>query len=110
MARLARWPNVQVKISGLGQQGKPWRAADNAWIVNQVIGLFGADRVMFASNFPVDSLCGSFNDIYSGFKHIVADRSQADQERLFYSNALRVYRCKPGTLDRARPEPLRREA
>jgi predicted TIM-barrel fold metal-dependent hydrolase len=110
MARLAQWPNVQVKISGLGQGGQRWRAKDNAWIVREVIAMFGSHRAMFASNFPVDSLCGSFDDIYSGFKSIVADLPTADQERLFYSNAQRVYRCEPCAIDRAQPEPLRSEA
>lgn len=110
MASLARWPNVQVKISGLGQGGKPWRVEDNAWIVNEVIAMFGAERAMFASNFPVDSLCGSFDGIYSGFKHIVRDRSASDQQHLFYSNAQRVYRCEPNAIDLTRPEPLRSEA
>lgn len=110
MARLAEWPNVQVKVSGLGQVRQAWRAKDNAWIVREVIAMFGTRRVMFASNFPVDSLCGSFDVIYNGFKSIVADLPTADQERLFYSNAQRVYRCEPGTLDRTRPEPLRSEA
>jgi len=110
MARLAQWPNVRVKISGLGQGGQRWRAKDNAWIVREVIAMFGSDRAMFASNFPVDSLCGSFDDIYSGFKTIVADFPSADQERLFYSNAQRVYRCEPCAIDRARPESLRSEA
>ncbi|MBH2035506.1 MAG: amidohydrolase [Pseudomonadales bacterium] len=110
MSRLAQWPNVQVKVSGLGQAGQPWRAKDNAWIVREVIAMFGTDRVMFASNFPVDSLCGSFDDIYSGFKSIVADLPSADQQRLFYSNAQRVYRCEPCAIERTWPEPLRSEA
>jgi predicted TIM-barrel fold metal-dependent hydrolase len=110
MARLAEWPNVQVKISGLGVAGRAWRAKDNAWIVREVIAMFGTHRVMFASNFPVDSLCGSFDDIYSGFKSIVADLPGADQLRLFYGNAQRVYRCEPCAIDRTRPEPLRSEA
>jgi predicted TIM-barrel fold metal-dependent hydrolase len=110
MARLAQWPNVQVKISGLGQAGRAWRAIDNAWIVREIIAMFGTKRAMFASNFPVDSLCGSFNDIYNGFKSIVADLPVADQERLFYSNAQRIYRCEPCAIDRARPESLRSEA
>ncbi|MGF0239254.1 amidohydrolase family protein [Rhodococcus sp. IEGM1300] len=110
MARLAEWPNVQVKISGLGLAGRAWRPKDNAWIVREVIAMFGSDRAMFASNFPVDSLCGSFDDIYSGFKSIVADLPQADQQRLFYSNAQRIYRCEPCAIDRAWSEPLRSEA
>ncbi|WLH37083.1 amidohydrolase [Pseudomonas sp. FP2196] len=110
MARLAEYPNVQVKISGLGQAGRAWRAIDNAWIVREIIAMFGSTRAMFASNFPVDSLCGSFDSIYSGFKHIVADLPQADQQCLFYSNAQRVYRCEPGVLERAGSEPLRSQA
>lgn len=109
MARLARWPNVAVKISGLGQPGKAWRAEDNAWIVRQVIELFGSQRAMFASNFPVDSLCGSFDSIFSGFKQLVADLPRADQQRLFHSNAQQLYRCEPGADARPEPEPARSE-
>jgi len=110
MAKLAEQPNVMVKISGLGQRGQRWRAADNAWIVSEIIAMFGADRAMFASNFPVDSLCGSFNDIYSGFKSIVRDLPQADQERLFYSNAQRIYRCTPCAVVHPRPIQMRSQA
>jgi predicted TIM-barrel fold metal-dependent hydrolase len=110
MARLAEQPNVAVKISGLGQHCKPWRAEDNAWIVREIIAMFGAHRAMFASNFPVDSLCGSFDDIYSGFKHIVRDLPRADQQRLFYSNARRIYRCEPSASAQTRPEPMRNQA
>lgn len=110
MAGLAEQPNVVVKISGLGLYGKPWRVEDNAWIVREIIAMFGAERAMFASNFPVDSLCGSFDDIYSGFKHIVRDLPRADQERLFYSNAQRVYRCEPCTAAGSWQEQMRSQA
>ena len=91
MARFAHEPNVRVKISGLGQRGKPWRAEDNRWIVEEIIAMFGAERAMFASNFPVDSLCASFDTIYSGFKEIAARYPLADQERLFCATARSVY-------------------
>ena len=54
--------------------------------------MFGPDRAMFASNFPVDSLCGSFDTIFSGFKRITARYSAADQARLFCETAREVYR------------------
>ncbi|MCD5991100.1 amidohydrolase [Pseudomonas sp. CDFA 553] len=110
MSQLAEQPNVVVKISGLGQPGKPWRAEDNAWIVQEIIAMFGADRAMFASNFPVDSLCGSFDDIYSGFKQIVRDLPVADQQQLFYSNARRIYRCEPSATAQTWPEQMRNQA
>jgi len=110
MAKLAEQPNVVVKISGLGLRGRRWSAQDSAWIVREIIAMFGAERAMFASNFPVDSLCGSFDDIYSGFKHIVRDLPRADQERLFYSNAQRIYRCEPCAVARPWPEQMRSQA
>lgn len=92
MARLAECENVSVKISGLGVRGRPWTVADNRWIVREAVAMFGPSRSMFASNFPVDSLCGSFDAIYSGFKAIVADLPPADQQQLFFGTALATYR------------------
>lgn len=92
MARLAACPNVAVKVSGLGVPGEAWTVNANRWIVDQVIDLYGADRVMFASNFPVDGLCASFDTIFSGFKTIVSSRPPAVQRKLFHDNARDWYR------------------
>lgn len=91
MTDLARQPNVAVKISGIGQRGVPWTADANRGIVRTVIDLFGAQRCMFASNFPVDSLCASFTTIFDGFRAIVADLAADEQRALFRDNALRIY-------------------
>ena len=99
LERFALPSNSVVKISGLGLAGRPWRRENNQSIVDDLIAVFGADRAMFASNFPVDSLCGSYDDIMSGFKHIVAGRSDADQAALFCGTARRIYRTEPPTPD-----------
>jgi predicted TIM-barrel fold metal-dependent hydrolase len=91
MTALAQCPNVAVKISGIGVPGKAWSADNNRNIVLTVIDLFGASRAMFASNFPVDSLCGSFSEIFGGFRAIVSDFSATDQRKLFCDNAIRIY-------------------
>ena len=91
MAALAQCPNVAVKISGLGVPGAQWTAEANRTIVLTVIDLFSVDRAMFASNFPVDSLCAAFGQIFAGFRAIVADFSAADQRKLFCDNAIRIY-------------------
>jgi predicted TIM-barrel fold metal-dependent hydrolase len=49
---------------------------------------------MFASNFPVDSLKGSWDYIYSNFKRAVAEFSEADQRKLFAENAKVFYRIE----------------
>jgi len=91
MTTFAECHNVNVKISGLGQAGQAWTAAANGDIVRTVIDLFGTDRCMFASNFPVDSLCATFPTIFNGFREIVSDFSAAEQQALFRDNAIRIY-------------------
>ncbi len=91
MTTLAAQPNVKVKISGLGQAGQAWTPAANGDIVRTVIDLFGTSRCMFASNFPVDSLCATFPTIFGGFREIVRDFSAEDQRALFRDNAIRIY-------------------
>ena len=92
MAGLAPCPNVVVKISGIGVPGQPWTADANREIVLTTIELFGAGRCMFASNFPVDGLCGSFADIFGGFDAITSGFSVDERRALFRDNALRTYR------------------
>jgi predicted TIM-barrel fold metal-dependent hydrolase len=91
MQTLGAEPNVAVKISGLGQPGRPWTVEANGPVVRDTIAIFGVDRCMFASNFPVDGLCADLDAIFAGFKTIVADLSDAEQLRLFHDNAVRFY-------------------
>ncbi|MBL8323678.1 MAG: amidohydrolase family protein [Rubrivivax sp.] len=92
MATLAACPNVSVKISGIGVPGRPWTAAANRGVVLTTIELFGPGRCMFASNFPVDGLCGTFAEILAGFDEVTRGFSDAERLAMFRGNALRVYR------------------
>jgi predicted TIM-barrel fold metal-dependent hydrolase len=47
---------------------------------------------MFASNFPVDKLYGSFAQHFSAYDQITSDFSQAERYRLFATTAEAVYR------------------
>jgi predicted TIM-barrel fold metal-dependent hydrolase len=91
MALLARCPNVAVKISGLGQPGQPWTPEANRDVVLATVDLFGPERCMFGSNFPVDSLCGSFDEIFGGFDAITRDFSAEERQQMFSTNAVRIY-------------------
>jgi len=92
MQVVSRAENVFLKISGLGQHGRPWTLADNGPIIRDAIAIFGVERCMFASNYPVDKLCASFETIFAGFLAAVSDRPLADQRKLFGENAMRIYR------------------
>lgn len=94
MHALAACPNVVTKISCLCLLDGPWLLEDNRPIVLETIEIFGVDRCMFASNFPVDRLRASYDLIYDSFKEIVADFPRPDQEKLFSKNAANFYRIE----------------
>jgi predicted TIM-barrel fold metal-dependent hydrolase len=85
-------PQASLKISGIGLKGRPWRLEDNRGIIRDAVEIMGVERAMFASNFPVDGLTGSFATIYSGFKAATADLPRSDRLKLFHDNAIRIYR------------------
>jgi predicted TIM-barrel fold metal-dependent hydrolase len=91
IAGLAACPNAAIKISGLGTPGLRWTPERNREVVLQAIETFGVERAMFASNFPVDGLCASFDEIYAGFREIVKDFGALEQRALFHDNAVRLY-------------------
>lgn len=84
--------NVAIKISGLGQQNARWTNEANGPIVRDAIAIFGVERAMFASNYPVDRLAGPFDTIYHGFLAATADYSASDRRKLFHDNAICLYR------------------
>jgi predicted TIM-barrel fold metal-dependent hydrolase len=89
----AAHPNVALKISGIGLPGRPWSVDANGPVIRDAIAIFGTDRAMFASNFPVDSLVGDFDTIFSGFLAATA-LSKEDRAKLFHDNAVRFYRLQ----------------
>ncbi|MGH1477905.1 MAG: amidohydrolase family protein [Geminicoccales bacterium] len=91
MASLADAPNVAVKISGLGSPGAAWTVDLNGPVIRDVVAMFGVERCMFASNFPVDSLCADYGTIYRGFFDVTKTMSKVDQAKLFHDNAARLY-------------------
>ncbi len=89
---VAALPNVAIKISGIGIPGVAWSVRRNAAVVLDAIRIFGAERCMFASNFPVDRLCGDLGTIFRGFMAITAELPEAQRRMLFHDNAVRYYR------------------
>uniref|UniRef100_A0A6B2LB40 Amidohydrolase-related domain-containing protein n=1 Tax=Arcella intermedia TaxID=1963864 RepID=A0A6B2LB40_9EUKA len=104
MAALARLPHVYVKISMLGFSAADWavsapgRRRVRGWVA-ETIGLFGAERCMFASNFPVDLPgVGSAQKLYEAFEELVSDLSPKQKSQLFYQTAKSFYRFNDANL------------
>jgi len=85
--------NVVCKLSGLAMPlGSMLVDAFTPWL-EHAIDAFGVDRCMFASNFPVDGMHGTFDELYSTFATVTAGLDDESRDKLFAANAERVYRC-----------------
>jgi predicted TIM-barrel fold metal-dependent hydrolase len=89
---LASLPNVYCKISGLGMFDHDWTLASIRPIVESCIEIFGVERCMFGSNFPVDKLHASYAELWQAYEGIVAELDAADQQQLFVETARQFYR------------------
>ena len=69
-----------------------WTAKLIRPFVLDTIEIFGVDRCMFASNFPVDRLHAEYHAIWQVFDQMTADFAPAERRKLFYDNAARFYR------------------
>ena len=111
MQRLARFPNVSVKIGGLGMalcgfgfhtQPLPPTSDQlaDAWQerIRSVIDIFGPERCMFESNFPVDKASCSYANLWNAFKKVSAIYPADARERLFFGTAKSIYRMETVTL------------
>jgi predicted TIM-barrel fold metal-dependent hydrolase len=92
MQALAASEQVTCKLSCLCLQVGPWDYEGNRAIVLETIDIFGIDRCMFASNFPVDGLRVAYDRMFQDFKRMTADLSASDRRKLFHDNAARFYR------------------
>jgi len=63
----ATFANTSIKLSGFGMLDHGWTVESIRPYVFETLDCFGIDRVMFASNFPVDNLFGSYVDIWRSF-------------------------------------------
>ncbi len=84
--------NIVCKLSGLAMPFGSMRVDVLAPWIEYAVEAFGVDRCMFASNFPVDSMGGSFDDLYATFSAITTGLDTESRDRLFAGTAERVYR------------------
>jgi L-fuconolactonase len=92
LVEMAKHPNVICKVSGiLFTAPKGWKAAELAPVVNHVLDTFGPDRVIYASDWPVCTNGGTWQQWYEAVGEIVASRPAAEQKKLFSGNAAKFY-------------------
>lgn len=85
--------NVLCKLSGLAMPLGSMAVDTLAPWLEYAIEAFGVDRCLFASNFPVDGMHGSFDELYTSYSAITAGLGADARDKLFATNAERIYRC-----------------
>ena len=97
METLAREPNVHVKVSEFGLKDSAWDYESNRRVVTEAIAIFGMERCIFASNFPVAGLRIDYDTLVSSLNRMLSGHSQADRDRFFWQNAAAFYRLSVKT-------------
>jgi predicted TIM-barrel fold metal-dependent hydrolase len=104
MDDLSQCPNVMAKLGGFAMPDNGWGWMDRAlppssdeivaeqgkWY-RHMLDVFGPDRCMFESNFPVDRVSVSYPVLWNAFKKIAAPLNEAAKDALFSGTARRVY-------------------
>ena len=92
MVRLAACPNIVCKLSGLGTFIHRNDPAHIAGIVSETVAIFGADRCLFGSNFPIEKLWTEYRPLIDAYRAAIAGYSEAEQRAMLHDTAARVYR------------------
>lgn len=91
LTAIAQCPNVFLKLSELGLKDADWTVDSNRNVVLEAINIFGVDRCMWASNFPVAGLRVSYADQLRGMLSILNDFPIEDIHKIFKNNAATFY-------------------
>ena len=89
---LASRRNVVTKLSAFGTFIHRNDPDFIAQMVKETVAIFGADRCMFGSNFPIEKLWTSYSDLFAAFQKATAKFTKKQQKQIFNDTAARVYR------------------
>ena len=92
VAVAATCDNIRWKISGLGMGDHNWTADSiRRWVLTS-IETVGVDRCFFATNWPVDWLWSTYDEVADAYTEIISGFSRDEQTALFSKNAEELYR------------------
>ena len=85
--------NVSCKISGMVTEADwtHWQQADFTPYIDAVVELFGIDRIMYGSDWPVCTLAATYEKQFAIVKHHFSTLSETEQEKFFGGNAIQFY-------------------
>ncbi len=93
---VADYKNVSCKLSGLVTEAShsTWHTDDLRPFVECALELFGTERLMFGSDYPVCLLAASYDRVLDAFQEILKQLDEQERQQIFADNARRFYRLK----------------
>ncbi|MGW0843361.1 amidohydrolase family protein [Streptomyces sp. NPDC002787] len=103
--RLAAHPQVRCKVSGLVTEAdhEKWTVDDIRPVWEVLLDAFGADRLMFGSDWPVCVLAGGWNRWAATVEELLAGCSAAETEAVLAGTATTFYRLDPALRKEGTP-------
>jgi L-fuconolactonase len=94
MEEISKVPHMFVKLSGMITEAdhKNWKASDLMPYVHHVYQLWGPERAMFGSDWPVCLLAGSWKQVLAAFTQALGPLKQDVREQLLGGTAAKFYR------------------
>ena len=92
LTAMAAFPNVHVKLSGLGMFSLGLTYPQARQVIRDSIQIFGIERTIYGSNFPLEKLHASYADFIALYRKVLSEYSEADQRKVFHDNAVKFYR------------------
>jgi len=92
MRALAAAPNVHVKLSGLGTFARACSVDLWSPVIRETVELFGPERCMFGSNFPIEKLWTTYAEVVRVSIECLGGLAAGEQRAVLHDTAARVYR------------------
>jgi L-fuconolactonase len=86
-------PHVRCKLSGMVTEADwaTWTPDDLRPYVHRALDIFGVDRVMFGSDWPVSLLAAEYGQVKSALEASLPPLSSENHAKVFGGNAIRFY-------------------
>ena len=89
---MAAFPNLHVKISGLGMYSSGITLPQVRQVIRDVIQIFGAGRTIYGSNFPLEKVHASYADFFGVYRTVLSEYTETEQRAVLHDNAAKFYR------------------
>jgi predicted TIM-barrel fold metal-dependent hydrolase len=98
LKEVAQLPKVYIKISDVPRQASGHLVEDAEFYrpgLDVLWNLFGPDRAIYGSNWPVSDLVAPYGSMYKIVAAYFAGKTDADAQKFFWKNSLAAYSWQP---------------